>query len=312
MSPFTGTARIHVEAGRGGDGALSFRREAHTPRGGPDGGDGGRGGSVVMVADEGVTDLSRFRHAVHHRAAAGAAGAGRSKRGRAGEDLLIAVPPGTRVVRDEHVIADLRAAGDRVEVARGGEGGAGNRAFRSSTNRAPRRTVPGAPGDAAWLTLELRLPVDVAVVGLPNAGKSATLNALTGAGAPVERWPQSTREPAFGPLEDDAGHLHLVVDLPGLRADGAPRADGELEQIERAALLLHCVAVDDPEPAEQRIARVRAALSAAGDSGTPEVVVATGLRPEDRPSWAHAALAADGSGVEELRGLVLAELAGRT
>ncbi len=311
MSPFTGTVRVRVQAGHGGDGALSFRREAHTPRGGPDGGGGGRGGSVVMMADDGVTDLSRFRHAVHHRAASGAGGAGRSRRGRAGEDLLVAVPPGTRVVRDGHVIADLRAAGDRVEVARGGEGGAGNRAFRSSTNRAPRRTVPGAPGDAAWLTLELRLPVDVVLVGLPNAGKSTTLNAITGAAAPVEAHPQSTREPAFGPLEDDDGNLHLVADLPGLAADGSPRPDGHLEQIERASVLLHCVALADPEPAEERIARARETLRPLQGPKSREIVLATGCRPEERPRWAHAALAADGAGAEAVRELVLAELGGR-
>jgi GTP-binding protein len=307
--PFTDRAQIHVEGGRGGNGCLSFRREPKIPRGGPDGGNGGRGGSVVLVADEQVTDLSRFRHAVHHRASSGGHGEGKARHGRAGGDLVVAVPPGTRVLRDGHRIAELSAPGQRVPVARGGEGGIGNRAFRSSTHQAPRTTVPGGAGEEAWLTLELRLPVDVAIVGLPNSGKSALLAALTGASPVVAAYPQSTREPAFGPLEDADGVLYLVADLPGLAADGSPRADSHLEQLERARVILHAVDVSDPEPPEARLARARAGLAGLTPPDAREIVVATAADPADTPAWAEAAVEAeDGAGVDALRERVLAAL----
>jgi GTP-binding protein len=310
--PFTDRAQIHVEGGHGGNGCLSFRREPHIPRGGPDGGNGGRGGGVVLVADEQVTDLSRFRHAVHHRGGPGGPGEGKARHGRAGADLVIAVPPGTRVLRDGHRIAELAAPGDRVPVARGGEGGVGNRAFRSSTNRAPRQTVPGAPGEATWLTLELRLPVDVAIVGLPNSGKSAVLVALTGAAATVAAYPHSTLEPALGPLEDDDGRLYLVADLPGLAADGTPRRDAHLEQLERASVVLHCVDASDPEPLEERIARARAGLAPFMPAGAIEIVVATGADPSDPPLGVDLAVeAADGAGIEALRARLMDELGRR-
>ena len=307
--PFTDRAKIHVEGGHGGNGCLSFRREPKTPRGGPDGGNGGRGGGVVLVADAQVTDLSRFRHAVHHKAEAGGHGEGKARHGRAGNDLLVAVPPGTRVVRDGHRIAELVEPGDRVPVARGGDGGVGNRAFRSSTHQAPRTTVPGGAGEEAWLTLELRLPVDVAIVGLPNGGKSALLAALTGASPVVAAYPQSTREPAFGPLEDADGNLYLVADLPGLAADGSPRADSHLEQLERARVVLHAVDASDPEPPDERLARARAGLEGRLPAGSRELVVATAADPADPPAWADAAVEAeDGAGIEALRERVLAEL----
>ena len=308
--PFTDRAQIHVEGGHGGNGCLSFRREPHIPRGGPDGGNGGRGGSVVLVADEQVPDLSRFRSAVHHRAAAGGHGEGKARHGRAGGDLLVAVPPGTRVLRDGHTIAELSAPGERVPVARGGDGGVGNRAFRSSTNQAPRTTVPGAAGEQAWLTLELRLPVNAAIVGLPNSGKSALLAALTGAAPVVAPYPQSTREPAFGPLEDGDGNLYLVVDLPGLAADGSPRPDSHLEQLERARVVLHAVDASDPEPVADRLARARAGLDGLMPEGAREIVVATAADPDDPPDGADAAVEAEeGAGIDALRARVLAELA---
>jgi GTP-binding protein len=308
--PFTDRVRIHVRGGDGGDGCLSFRREAHTPRGGPDGGDGGRGGAVLLRADEEVRDLSRYRAAVHHRAERGRHGQGGMRRGAAGSDLTLAVPPGTRVLRDGEVVAELDAAGARVQVARGGEGGVGNRAFRSSTNRAPRTVLPGSAGEATWITLELRLPIDVALVGLPNAGKSSVLNALTGASAPVEPYPQSTREPAFGPLvSDDEAELFTVADLPGLAADGSPRPDGHLEQLERARVIVHLVDAADPEPAERRLARAREGLAPFAPEDSPVLVVATGCPPAERPEWADLAVAAEsGGGVEGLRERVLALL----
>ncbi len=310
--PFTDRARIHVEGGRGGHGGLSFRREARVPKGGPDGGNGGRGGDVVLVADSQVVDLSRFRHAVHHTAAAGGSGERRARHGRNGTDVEVAVPPGTRVIRDDAIIADLRNDGDRVVVARGGNGGVGNKVFRSSTHQAPRETVPGGPGDMTWLTLELRLAIDVAIVGMPNAGKSALLVALTGAAAVVAPYPQSTREPAFGPLVDDELEIHLVADLPGVGTDGQARPDGFLTQCERARVIVHCIAADDETlPAAERRALVDAAIAPFVSAEARRIVVATFADPSAPPEWADVAVdSVSGSGIEELRERVLRALGG--
>ncbi|MCU0307714.1 MAG: 50S ribosome-binding GTPase [Thermoleophilia bacterium] len=307
---FVDRARIHVAAGRGGHGGLSFRREAHVPRGGPDGGNGGRGGGVWLVADRQLTDLSRFRHAVHHTADTGGPGQARNRNGRAGDDLEVAVPPGTRVLRDGAPIATLAAPGDRVQVARGGQGGVGNRAFRSSVRRAPRETVPGEDGEEAWLDLELVLPVDVALVGLPNSGKSALLRALTGAAVQEGPYPHATTEPAFGPLEDARGELFLVADLPGVDAQGVPRRGSGLGQLERARVVLHCLAADDPEPADARLDRVRDGVAPFLGDGVREVVVATrsDLAPPP-PEAAFATSAVSGEGVAALRDHVLGLLA---
>jgi GTPase len=309
--PFTDRARIHVEGGRGGHGGLSFRREARVPKGGPDGGNGGRGGDVVIVADDQVVDLSQFRHAVHHKAAAGTNGERRARHGRNGAEAIVAVPPGTRVLRDDNVIADLRTSGDRVVVARGGAGGVGNKAFKSSTHQAPRETVPGAPGEGTWLTLELRLPVDVAIVGLPNSGKSSLLAALTGASAVVAPYPQSTREPAFGPLVDEELEIHLVVDLPGLDAEGEPRPGAMLGQCERARVLLICVAAnDDGAPAHRDL--VASAVAPFASAEARRIVVATFADPGAPPAWADAAVDCEsGAGIEALRALILQALEGR-
>lgn len=309
--PFTDQAQIHVEGGRGGDGCVSFHHEPNKPRGGPDGGNGGRGGHVTLVADREVADLSRFRGAVHHRAPSGGPGEGHQRHGRGGGELEVRVPPGTRVLRDGHVIAELREHGARVPVARGGDGGVGNRAFRSSTRRAPRNSVPGGTGEGTWLTLELRLALDAVLVGLPNSGKSAVLRALTGAAATVAPYPHSTTEPALGPLEDADGNLYLVADLPGLAADGTPRQHDHLGQLERARLVLHCLDASDPEPAGDRLARAREGLAPFWPPGVPEVVVATGADPEAPPPEADLALDAEtGAGVEALRVRVVAALGG--
>lgn len=301
--PFTDRAQIHVEGGRGGNGCMSFRREPKIPRGGPDGGNGGRGGAVVLVADEQVTDLSRFRHAVHHRAPSGGHGEGKLRHGRSGADLQVAVPAGTRVIRDGYVIARLDRPGESARVARGGDGGVGNKAFASSTRRAPRNTTPGTDGEATWLTLEFRMPVDVAIVGLPNAGKSALLVALTGAAATVEPYPQSTREPALGPLEDDDGNLYLVVDLPGLAADGLPRPDAHLGQLERARVVVFCVQVDDAEPFAADLEVVRAGVEPYMAEGAAALVVAThGDLTDELPPQADLLVdSPSGQGIPELR-----------
>jgi GTP-binding protein len=308
--PFTDRARIHVEGGHGGEGGLSFRREARVPKGGPDGGNGGRGGDVIIVADEQVTDLSRFRHAVHHTAAAGSNGERRARHGRQGADAEIYVPPGTRIIRDDAVIAEVRHPGDRVTVARGGNGGVGNRVFRSSTHQAPRETVPGGSGEATWLTLELRMPIDVAIVGLPNAGKSALLVALTGAAAVVAPYPHSTREPAFGPLVDDDLEIYLLADLPGVASDGQPRPDAFLSQCEHARVILHCVDASVEEPsASERIALVDHTLADFTSDRARRIIVATFADVPHVPSWADLAVStADGGGIPELQAAVIAAL----
>lgn len=299
---FTDRVQIHVQAGRGGHGCLSFRREAHSPKGGPDGGNGGRGADVLLVADEQLTDLTPFRTRVHHKAPAGGDGEGRNRHGRSGEPLEIHVPPGTRVIRDGHELAMLANAGDSVPVARGGTGGVGNRAFRSSTHRAPRVTVPGEDGEEAWIVLEMRLPVAVALIGLPNAGKTALLNAITGAHATVAPYPHTTNEPALGPLEDEFGVIHLVADLPGLAADGTERRGASLGQLERARVVLHCIDAADPEDAAERIARVREGVAAYMPEGAREVVVATRCDLAPAPPEADMATSAEtGEGIAELR-----------
>lgn len=309
---FTDRVQVHVAAGHGGGGCVSFRREARTPRGGPDGGNGGRGGSVFIVADPSVEDLSRFRQHVHHKARPGGNGEGRRRHGKAGADAVLTVPVGTRVIRDGDLIATLDAPGAREEVARGGEGGVGNWAFRSSTHQAPRESLPGAPGDEAWLTLELRLPVDVAIVGLPNSGKSALLRALTGAAVVVAAYPRSTREPAFGPLEDDAGHLYLAVDLPGVDESGDARPDSRLAQLERAIIILHCVDASADEPIEPRLAAVRRTVAEFASPRAREIVVATHADPHAPPAGVDAAVDSEtGAGIDALRAKVIDALAGR-
>lgn len=299
---FTDRVKIHVQGGRGGHGCLSFRREAHTPKGGPDGGNGGRGGDVLLVADDQLTDLTPFRTRVHHKAQAGGAGEGRNRHGRNGDDLEVHVPPGTRVVRDGHEVAMLMEPGDSVPVARGGTGGVGNRAFRSSTHRAPRTTIPGEDGEEAWITLEMRLPVAVAIIGLPNAGKTALLNAITGASATVAPYPHTTDEPALGPLEDEFGVIHLVADLPGLAADGTERRGAALGQLERASVVLHCLDASDPEDPAERLARVRRGVAPYMPGSAREVVVATKCDLAPAPPEADFATSAEtGEGITALR-----------
>ncbi len=265
---------------------------------------------MFVLADPEVEDLSRYRHAVHHKARPGQPGSGRKRHGKSGDDVVLAVPVGTRVIRDGETIATLDEPGRREEVARGGDGGVGNWAFRSSTHQAPRESVPGGPGDATWITLELRLAVDVAIVGLPNSGKSALLRALTGAAVVEAPYPRSTTEPAFGPLEDDAGNLLLAVDLPGVDERGTPRRDGRLDQLERARLILHCVDGSSDEPLAERLRAVRDTAGRFAGPGARELVVATRADPAAPPAGADAAVdSVTGAGVDALRARILDLLA---
>src|SRR5688500_9204857 len=224
---FLDDVTITVRAGDGGDGASSFRREAHVPRGGPDGGDGGRGGSVYLHVDPGETMLRDYRYKHHFRAESGGRGTGSKKHGKAGHDLELGVPPGT-VVRDlatGDLLADLVAYGQRVMVGRGGRGGLGNVHFATSVNRAPTHSQKGEPGEERKLKLELRLIADVGLVGLPNAGKSTLLGALTAATPQVAPYPFTTLEPNLGVLELPDEPRVTIADRPGM-IDGASGGRG--------------------------------------------------------------------------------------
>ncbi|MEM9530124.1 MAG: Obg family GTPase CgtA [Pseudomonadota bacterium] len=256
---FVDEARITVFAGGGGHGCLSFRREKYVPRGGPDGGDGGRGGSVLLVADERLNTLVDFRHQRHFKAQRGTDGAGKNRTGASGEDLHIPVPVGTlvRVVETDELIGDLTGDGQTLLVAQGGDGGKGNARFKSSTNRAPRKTTNGFPGEERELRLELKLLADVGLVGFPNAGKSTLVRAVSAATPKVADYPFTTLYPSLGVVSMEAGRSFVVADVPGLiegAADGAGLGIRFLKHIQRTRLLWHLVdlaPIDDSDPVAQ-------------------------------------------------------------
>ena len=235
-------ARIHVQAGGGGNGCLSFRREAHVPRGGPNGGDGGRGGDVVLVCDESLRDLERFRRSSHFKAGRGGHGQGSLRHGKDGDTLEISVPPGTEAhVEADGTVHDLVRPGQRAVVARGGPGGRGNKRFAGPTHQTPRFAERGLAGEDTWITLQLKLLADVGLVGLPNAGKSSLLARLTRARPKVADYPFTTLEPALGTLEIDDRQL-VIADIPGLiegASAGAGLGHDFLAHIERTRLLVH-------------------------------------------------------------------------
>ncbi|MBV8431819.1 MAG: GTPase ObgE [Solirubrobacterales bacterium] len=235
-------ARIHVQAGAGGNGCSSFRREAHVPKGGPDGGDGGRGGDIVVVCNDSLRDLERYRRRSHFKAGRGGHGQGALRHGRDGETLELQVPPGTQVrVEADDTVLDLVRPGQRVRVARGGPGGRGNKRFATATDQAPRFAERGLPGDETWLALQLKLLAEVGLVGLPNAGKSSLLARLTRAHPKVADYPFTTLEPVLGTLETDDRQL-VIADIPGLiegAAAGAGLGHEFLSHVERTRLLVH-------------------------------------------------------------------------
>jgi GTP-binding protein len=249
-------ARIHVQAGAGGSGVSSFRREAHVPKGGPDGGDGGRGGDVVLVCEDSLRDLERYRRSSHFKAGRGGHGEGSLRHGKDGETLELPVPPGTQVrLEADGTLIDLVRAGQRVTVARGGPGGRGNKRFATPTDQAPRFAERGLPGDETWLTLQLKLLADVGLIGLPNAGKSSLLARLTRAHPKVADYPFTTLEPALGTLQSDDRQL-VIADIPGLiegASGGAGLGHEFLSHIERTRLLVHVLELaplDGSEPVE--------------------------------------------------------------
>ena len=258
---FLDRVKIFVKAGAGGDGAATFRKEAHVPRGGPDGGDGGRGGSIHVRVDVGQTTLRDFRFKHHFKATSGGRGSGSRRHGAAGVELYLDVPPGTAIFDDEtgELLADLVALDQTAMIARGGRGGLGNTHFKSSTHQAPKHAQMGEPGEERWLRLELRLIADIGLVGLPNAGKSTLLAALTAANPKIADYPFTTLEPNLGVMDlvapdDPTGDERrpTIADVPGLiegASIGAGLGHAFLRHVERTRILIHVVDGSGRDPA---------------------------------------------------------------
>jgi len=260
---FVDEARIEVHAGKGGDGAVSFRREKYVPRGGPDGGDGGRGGSVFARADRNINTLIDYRYQRIFRAQDGRKGQGKQCTGRSAEDIWLRVPVGT-TVRDRAtgaLVADLAAHDEVALLARGGQGGLGNVNFKSSTNRAPRHATPGTPGESRDLYLELKVLADVGLLGMPNAGKSTFLRAVSSARPKVADYPFTTLNPSLGLVRVDMARSFVVADIPGLiegAADGAGLGHQFLRHLARTRLLLHIVDLAPLDPGVDPVREARA------------------------------------------------------
>ncbi len=251
---FLDQAKIHVRSGKGGAGCLSFRREKFIPLGGPDGGDGGRGGDVWVEAVDGLNTLIDLRYRQHHRAGNGTAGAGRNRSGAAGRDIVVRVPAGTELLEEDGqtLICDLARRGDRFRLARGGRGGRGNARFKSAVRQAPRRSDPGEPGEERLVQLRLKLIADIGLVGFPNAGKSTLLAAVSRARSRAGDYPFTTLAPVLGTVVFD-GEPMVIADLPGLIAgahEGAGLGHRFLGHVERCRLLLHLVDGTAPDVAE--------------------------------------------------------------
>jgi GTP-binding protein len=262
---FVDESTIRVEAGKGGNGCLSFRREKFIPKGGPDGGDGGDGGSVWLEGDEGLNTLADFRHSRDYRAENGKGGSGRKMTGRSGKDLVIRVPLGT-VVTDlgtNEIIGEVTGEGERLLVAQGGKGGLGNVHFKSSTNQAPRKVTPGTPGDRRELGLELQVLADVGLLGLPNAGKSTLLRAVSEARPRVADYPFTTLYPNLGVVRVGVESSFVIADIPGLiegAAEGAGLGIQFLKHLSRTRILLHLVDMAPFDPDSDPAADARAII----------------------------------------------------
>jgi len=251
---FLDQAKIFIRSGAGGPGAVSFRREKYIEYGGPDGGNGGKGGDIVFEAVPGLNTLIDFRYTQHFRAPRGKGGSGSNRTGPGGDDLIIRVPVGTQLLDEdrETVLADFTEAGQRQVFLRGGDGGRGNLSYKSSTNRTPRQHGPGWPGEEMWVWLRLKLLADAGLVGLPNAGKSTFINAVTNAKAKVGDYPFTTVRPQLG-VVSHRDREFVLADIPGLiegAADGAGIGDRFLGHIERCRVLLHLVDATGDDPLE--------------------------------------------------------------
>lgn len=278
---FLDQAKIFVRSGAGGPGAVSFRREKFIEFGGPDGGDGGKGGDIVFEAVPGLNTLIDFRYTQHFRAPRGKGGSGSNRTGAGGDDLVIKVPVGTQVLADDEertLLADLTEPGQRVVFLKGGIGGRGNASYKTSTNRAPRQHQTGMAGEEMWLWLRLKLLADVGLVGLPNAGKSTFLNSVSNASAKVGDYPFTTLRPQLGVVRHK-GREFVVADIPGLiegAAEGAGVGDRFLGHVERTRLLLHLIDGSQDQPLEAwRVVRGELESYGAGLEEKPEVIALT-------------------------------------
>jgi len=311
---FNDRARIRVQAGKGGDGGLSFRREKYVPRGGPDGGDGGRGGDVVLVADASLRDLSSLRRRRLIKAGRGENGRGARKHGANGGDNELRVPVGTQVLSDDgDLIADLAHPDARVVLAKGGHGGRGNARFVSSTRQVPRFAEVGPPGEELDIELHLKLLADAALVGLPNAGKSSLLTRISNARPKVAEYPFTTLQPILGTVESPDGRQLVVADVPGLiegASEGVGLGHEFLAHLERARTLVHVI--DASQPADEQWRLIDAELGAygAGLDERPQIVVLNKIDLVPEPEFTIddprviAVLrvsCATGAGIDELR-----------
>jgi GTP-binding protein len=319
---FHDRAQIRVKAGRGGDGGLSFRREKFVPKGGPDGGDGGRGGDIVLVADIGLRDLSAFRAKTVFDAQRGGNGRGTRKHGADGDDIVLTVPVGTQVTDagDGTLVADLRQEGTRIVVARGGAGGRGNSNFATPTRQTPRYAETGLPGESSELELHLKLMADAACAGLPNAGKSSLLARISNAKPKVADYPFTTLAPLLGTVDGRDGRQLIVADVPGL-IEGASEGIGLghefLAHLERARILLHVIDASEGD-ADERYGVIDRELAAygAGLGERPQLVVLNkaDLHPEpatfavqdERILAVHRVSCATGAGIDELKAMLFA------
>ena len=274
---FLDQAKIFLRSGAGGPGAVSFRREKFIEYGGPDGGDGGKGGDIIFEAVEGLNTLIDFRYTQHFRAPRGKGGAGRNQTGAGGDDLVIRVPVGTQILSEdkEHVLLDMTEIGQRVTLLKGGDGGRGNASYKTSTNRAPRQHGTGWPGEEMWVWLRLKLIADAGLVGLPNAGKSTFLNAVSNAKAKVGDYPFTTLHPKLGVVRHK-GVDFVLADIPGLiegAAEGAGIGDRFLGHVERTKVLLHLVDANVEDVAvAYRTVRDELEVYGAGLDDKPEVI----------------------------------------
>ncbi len=328
---FLDQAKIYLKSGAGGPGAVSFRREKYVEYGGPDGGNGGKGGDIVFEAVQGLNTLIDFRYSQHFKAKRGNHGQGRDRTGAGAPDLVIKVPVGTQVLSEdkEEVLADFTEVGQRVTFLEGGMGGRGNASYKSATNRAPRQHQPGQPSEEMWVWLRLKLLADVGLLGLPNAGKSTFINAVSNAGAKVGDYAFTTLVPKLGVVRHK-GREFVLADIPGLiegAADGAGIGDRFLGHIERCRVLIHLIDISGDDPAEaMQIVQDELLAYGAGLEDKPQIIALNKIDLGDEELSAafaeelvaagadkvFAVSGATGEGIEQLMDAVLGYLPDRT